>query len=103
MKTVRFGRKNARSIATDECIDIPEVYKNTASQMRSCQTADKKPFSPRRGRIALSANEGITEILDFAMPVDTALCQQAAAPSKEGAFLIFREENGRNMRFYHRQ
>ena len=31
------------------------------------QTADKKLFSPRRGRIALSANERIAEILDFAI------------------------------------
>ena len=31
------------------------------------QTVDKKPFSPRRGRIALSANERIAEFLDFAI------------------------------------
>ena len=49
IKTVRFGRKNARSIATDECIDILTMYKNTAPQMRSCQTADKKLFSPAGG------------------------------------------------------
>ena len=41
--------KNARSIATDECIDIPTMYKNTAPQMRSCQIADKKLFSPAGG------------------------------------------------------
>ena len=29
--------------------------------------ADKKLFSPRRGRIALSANERIAEFLDFAI------------------------------------
>ena len=50
----------------------------------------------------VSANERITEILDFAILVNGSLCQQAAAPSKEGAFLIFGEENGRNIRFYHR-
>ena len=47
--------------------------------------------------------ERITEILDFEIPVNAALCQQAAAPSKEGAFLIFGEENGRDMRFYDRR
>ena len=31
------------------------------------QTVDKKPFSPRRGRIALSANERIAEFLDFVL------------------------------------
>ena len=31
------------------------------------QTVDKKLFSPRRGRIALSANERIAEFLDFAL------------------------------------
>ena len=35
--------------------------------MRSCQIADKKLFSPRRGRIALSANERIAEFLSFAI------------------------------------
>ena len=35
--------------------------------MRSCQIADKKLFSPRRGRIALSANERIAEFLNFAI------------------------------------
>ena len=31
------------------------------------QTVDKKLFSPRRGRIALSVNERIAEFLDFAI------------------------------------
>ena len=31
------------------------------------QTVDKKLFSPEGGRIALSANEGIAEFLDFAI------------------------------------
>ena len=31
------------------------------------QTVDKKLVSPRRGRIALSANERIAEFLDFAI------------------------------------
>ena len=34
---------------------------------RIAQTVDKKLFSPRRGRIALSANERIAEFLDFAI------------------------------------
>ena len=36
------------------------------------QTVDKKLFSPRRGRIALSANERIAEFLDFAIQVKFA-------------------------------
>ena len=51
----------------------------------------------------LSANERIAEFLDFAILVNGSLCQQAAVPSKEGAFLIFWEENGRDMRFYDRR
>ena len=31
------------------------------------QTVDKKLFSPRRGRIALSAHERIAEFLDFVL------------------------------------
>ena len=34
---------------------------------KSHQTVDKKLFSPRRGRIALSANERIAEFLDYAI------------------------------------
>ena len=67
------------------------------------QTVDKKLFAPEGGRIALSANERIAEFLDFAILVNGSLCQQAAVPSKEGAFLIFWEENGRDMRFYDRR
>ena len=33
------------------------------------QIVDKKLFSPRRGRIALSANERIAEFLNFAIQV----------------------------------
>jgi len=38
----------------------------------SPQTVDKKLFSPRRGRIAFSANERIAEFLDFAIQVKFA-------------------------------
>ena len=36
------------------------------------QTVDKKLFAPEGGRIALSANEGIAEFLDFAIQVKFA-------------------------------
>ena len=36
------------------------------------QLVDKKLFSSRRGRIALSANERIAEFLDFAIQVKFA-------------------------------
>ena len=36
------------------------------------QTVDKKLFSPRRGRIALSANERIDEFLDFVLQAEFA-------------------------------
>ena len=48
-------------------MDIPAMYKNTVLQTRSCQTVDKKLFSPEGGRIALSANERIAEFLNFAI------------------------------------
>ena len=36
------------------------------------QTVDKKLFSPRMGRIALSANERIAEFLDFVLQAKLA-------------------------------
>ena len=36
-------------------------------KIRMPQTVDKKLFSPRRGRIAFSANERIAEFLDFVL------------------------------------
>ena len=39
------------------------------------QTVDKKLFSPRRGRIALSANEKIAKFLDFAIQAKFAAFQ----------------------------
>ena len=39
----------------------------SAVEYLSAQTVDKKLFSPRRWGIALSANERITEFLDFAI------------------------------------
>ena len=38
-----------------------------AAKLDSPQNVEKKLFSPRRGRIALSANERIAEFLDFAI------------------------------------
>ena len=40
---------------------------NEKSGLTSAQTVDKKLFSPRRGRIAFSANERIAEFLSFAI------------------------------------
>ena len=44
----------------------------SADEYLSAQTVDKKLFPPRRGRIALSANERIAEFLDFAIQVKFA-------------------------------
>ena len=46
-----------------------DTMKDTKKTCGFCalQTVDKKLFSPRRGRIALSANERIAEFLDFAI------------------------------------
>jgi len=43
------------------------------------QTVDKKLFSPRRGRIALSANERIAEFLDFTIQVKFAYVNKLMA------------------------
>ena len=50
-----------REITPSVCLRQPPPSK------REAQTVDKKLFSPRRGRIALSANERIAEFLDFAI------------------------------------
>ena len=46
-----------------------DTMKDTKKTCGFCalQTVDKKLFSPRRGRIALSANERMAEFLDFAI------------------------------------
>ena len=43
------------------------------------QTVDKKLFSPEGGRIALSANERITEFLDFAIQAKVAYVNKLKA------------------------
>ena len=43
------------------------------------QTADKKLFSPRGGRIALSANERIAEFLDFTIQAKFAYVNKQKA------------------------
>ena len=50
------------------------------------QTADKKLFSPRRGRIALSANERIAEFLDFAIQAKFAYVGKLLHKSQICAF-----------------
>lgn len=51
------------------------------------QPVDKKLFSPRRGRIALSANERIAEFLDFAILAKFAYVNKLRALSN-GLFLL---------------
>ena len=46
------------------------------------QTVDKKLFSPRRGRIALSANKRIAEFLDFAIQAKFAYVNKLQRPSE---------------------
>jgi hypothetical protein len=48
------------------------------------QTVDKKLFSPRRGRIALSANERIDEFLDFAIQAKFAYVNKLIPPNHHG-------------------
>ena len=43
------------------------------------QTVDKKLFSPRRGRIAISANERIAEFLDFVLQTKFAYVNKRRA------------------------
>ena len=50
------------------------------------QTVDKKLFSPRRGRIALSANERIAEFLDFAIQAKFAYVGKLPHKSRICAF-----------------
>ena len=70
-------------------MDIPTMYKNTAPQMRSRQIADKKLFSPFRGRIALSANERIAEFLDFAIQAKFAYVNKLR--HAQSAFLTYKK------------
>ena len=58
------------------------------------QTVDKKLFSPRRGRIALSANERIAEFLDFAIQVRFAYVNKLSHSSPEGERMAL-SANGR--------
>ena len=50
------------------------------------QTVDKKLFSPRRGRIALSASERIAESLDFAIQAKFAYVGKLLHKSRICAF-----------------
>ena len=59
------------------------------------QTVDKKLFSPRRGRIALSANERIAEILDFAIQAKFAYVNKPPHPFGGADFLTDREKSAR--------
>ena len=54
------------------------------------QTVDKKLFSPRRGRIALSANERIAEFLDFAIQAKFAYVNEL---TRDARTALGKEEN----------
>ncbi len=64
--------------------------------MRRLQTVDKKLFSPEGGRIALSANEGIAEFLDFAIQVRFAYVNKLKGRLCAVLFLM---ENGVSLLF----
>jgi len=55
------------------------------------QTVDKKLFSPRRGRIALSANERIAEFLDFAIQAKFAYVNKLRRKTR--GFWLFERVN----------
>ena len=65
-----------------------DTMKDTKKTCGFCalQTVDKKLFSPRRGRIALSANERIAEFLDFAIQAKFAYGNKLQLPRKRGLF-----------------
>ena len=71
-----------REITPSVCLRQPPPSK------REAQTVDKKLFSPRRGRIALSANERIAEFLDFAIQAKFAYVNKLHLPQR-GGFFIF--------------
>ena len=54
------------------------------------QTVDKKLFSPRRGRIAFSANERIAEFLDFAIQAKFAYVNKL---TRDARTALGKEEN----------
>ncbi len=65
------------------------------------QTVDKKLFSPRRGRIALSANERIAEFLDFAIQAKFAYVGKLLHKSRICAFPVHKKTDGRSHPFLH--
>ncbi len=56
---------------------------------RETQTVDKKLFSPRRWRIALSTNERIAEFLDLAIQAKFAYVNKLHLPQRGRLFYIF--------------
>ena len=65
------------------------------------QTVDKKLFSPRRGRIALSVNERIAEFLDFAIQAKFAYVGRLLHKSRICAFSARKKTDGRSHPFLH--
>ena len=79
MKKIGFIAKITPSV----CLRQPPPSK------REAQTVDKKLFSPRRGRIALSANERIAEFLDLAIQAKFAYVNKLHLPQIGRFFYIF--------------
>ena len=63
------------------------------------QTADKKLFSPRGGRIAFSANERIAEFLDFAIQAKFAYVGKLLHKSRICAFPAHKKTDSRSHPF----
>ena len=66
---------------------IFSCWRKKKSGLRPSQTVDKKLFSPRRGRIALSANERIAEFLDFAIQAKFAYVNKLRLSVEKGGAL----------------
>ena len=66
---------------------LSHAFGMTAPLWREPQTVNKKLFSPRRGRIALSANERIAEFFDFAIQAKFAYVNKLQLP-RGGSLLV---------------
>ena len=62
---------------------------NEKSGLTPAQTVDKKAILPRRGRIALSANERIAEFLDFAIQAKFAYVNKLGRTMRACVFCFY--------------
>ena len=62
---VRAGQTDERGARRTESLTLRQ--QKSPMSVIGLQLVDKKLFSSRRGRIALSANERVAEFLDFAI------------------------------------